>query len=86
MGLLAGLESGGARAEQLARQILIHGRPLTTQELIDKVEGVTPADVRAIAERLLATPVSLATVGPIVHVARFDSLAAKFTLASSQAA
>ena len=34
----------------------------------------------------LLTPVSLATVGPIVHVARFDSLAAKFTLASSQAA
>ena len=86
MGLLAGLESSGARAEQLARQILIHGRPLTTQELIDKVEGVTPADARAIAERLLVSPVSLATVGPIVHVARFDNLAAKFTLASNQAA
>jgi predicted Zn-dependent peptidase len=86
MGLLAGLESGGARSEQLARQILIHGRPLTTQELIDKVEGVTPSDVQRMAEQLLASPVSLATVGPIVHVARFDSLAAKFTLASSQAA
>ena len=46
MGLLAGLESGGASAEQLARQILIHGRPLTTQELIDKVEAVTPADAQ----------------------------------------
>ena len=86
MGLLAGLESGGARSEQLARQILIHRRPLTTQELIDKVEGVTPQDAQRIAERLLITPVSLATVGPIVHVARFDSLAAKFTLAPSQAA
>ena len=86
MGLLAGLESGGARAEQLARQILIHGRPLTTQELIDKVEAVTPADAQRMAEGLLVSPVSLATVGSIVHVARFDTLAAKFTLASSQAA
>jgi predicted Zn-dependent peptidase len=86
MGLLAGLESSGARTEQLARQILIHGRPLSTQELIEKVEGVTPANAQAVAERLLASPVSLATVGPILHVARFDSLAAKFTLASSQAA
>jgi predicted Zn-dependent peptidase len=86
MGLLAGLESGSARAEQLARQILIHGRPLTTAELIEKVEGVTLADVQRIAERLLVSPISLATVGPILHVARFDSLAAKFTLASSQAA
>jgi hypothetical protein len=47
---------------------------------------VTAADARRIAERLLVSPVSLATVGPIVHVARFDSLAAKFTLPSSQAA
>jgi predicted Zn-dependent peptidase len=86
MGLLAGLESGGARSEQLARQILIHGRPLTTQELIDKVESVTPSDAQRMAEQLFASPVSLATVGPIVHVARFDSLAAKFTLAPSQAA
>ena len=40
MGLLAGLESSSARAEQLARQMLIHGRPLTTPELIEKVEAV----------------------------------------------
>jgi predicted Zn-dependent peptidase len=86
MGLLTGLESSGARAEQLARQILLHGRPLSRGELIAKVESVTAADARRIAERLLVSPVSLATVGPIVHVARFDSLAAKFTLPSSQAA
>jgi predicted Zn-dependent peptidase len=86
MGLLAGLESSGARAEQLARQILIHGRPLTTNELIEKVEAVTLPDVQRIAGNLLASPVSLATVGPILHVARFDSLAAKFTHVSSEAA
>lgn len=86
MGLLAGLESGSARAEQLARHILVHGRLLTTGELVEKVESVTPAHVQRMAERLLQSPISLATVGPILHVARFESLAAKFTLASSQAA
>ena len=86
MAVLAGLESSSARSEQLARQILIHGRPLATRELIDKVEGVTVADAQRIAGRLLASPVSLATVGPIVHVASFNSLAAKFTHASSEAA
>ena len=86
MGLLAGLESSGARTEQLARQILIHGRPLTTQELIDKVEAVTQADVQRMAGSLLASPVSLATVGPILHIARFDNLAAKFTHVPSEAA
>ena len=87
MGLLAGLESSGARAEQLARQILIHGRPLTTEELIEKVEAVDASRrAKLIAGNLLASPVSLATVGPILHVARFDSLAEKFTLSSSEAA
>jgi predicted Zn-dependent peptidase len=86
MGLLAGLESSSARAEQLARQILIHGRPLSTQELIEKVEKVGASDLQALVERLIASPLSLATVGPILHVARFDRVAEKFTVPSTKAA
>jgi predicted Zn-dependent peptidase len=86
MGLLAGLESSSARAEQLARQVLIHGRPLTTTELIEKVEQVQASDLQALVAAVLASPVSLATVGPILHVARFDRVAEKFTIPSSQAA
>lgn len=86
MGLLAGLESSSARAEQLARQILIHGRPLTTEELIERVEQVGPQELQVLVERMLASPLSLATVGPILHVARFDRVAEKFTVPSSRAA
>src|SRR4030043_417757 len=60
MGPLAGLESSSARAEQLARQILIHGRPLSTQELMEKVEKVEAEDLQALVERMLASPASLA--------------------------
>jgi predicted Zn-dependent peptidase len=80
------LESGSARAEQLARHMLVHGRPLSTEELIERVESVAPADVQRQAEDLLASPISLATVGPILHVARFDGLAAQFTVPPSKAA
>jgi predicted Zn-dependent peptidase len=86
MGLLAGLESSSARAEQLARQILIHGRVLPTEELIEEVETVATADLQAMLERLLVSPLSLATVGSIVNVARFDAVAAKFTGPASKAA
>jgi predicted Zn-dependent peptidase len=86
MGLLAGLESSGARAEQLARQVLIHGRPLSTPELIEKVEGVEAKDVQALVERVIFSPLSLATVGPILHVARFDRVAEKFTVPATKAA
>lgn len=86
MGLLAGLESSSARAEQLARQILIHGRPLSTEELMDKVEMVEAEDLQILVERMLASPASIATVGPILHVARFDRVAEKFTVPSTRAA
>ncbi len=86
MSLLQGLESSGARAEQLARQILIHGRPLPTEELIERVEAVKPSDVQSLVMSLLSSPLSLATVGPILNVARFDAVAAKFAMASSEAA
>jgi predicted Zn-dependent peptidase len=86
MGLLAGLESSSARAEQLARQILIHGRVLPTEELIEKVEGVEAGDLQSLVERLLISPLSLATVGPIVNVARFEAVAEKFTVPASKAA
>jgi predicted Zn-dependent peptidase len=86
MGLLTGLESSSARAEQLARQILIHGRPLSTEELMEKVDRVEPKDVQALVEGMLASPVSLATVGPILHVARFDRVTEKFAVPSTRAA
>jgi predicted Zn-dependent peptidase len=86
MALLAGLESSGMRAEQLARQILVYGRPLPTHELIERVEAVGADDLQALVAHLLSSPLSLATVGPILHVARFDAVAEKFTLPSSKAA
>ncbi len=86
MGLLAGLESSGARTEQLARQILVHDRVLPTAELIAEVENVRVADLQAMVERLLVSPLRLATAGPILNAAAFESVAEKFTVPASKAA
>ncbi|MGE3529963.1 MAG: hypothetical protein AB7G54_11080, partial [Methyloceanibacter sp.] len=75
-----------ARAEQIARQILIHGRTLATEELIEKADRVEAKDLQALVESMLASPVSLATVGPILHVARFDRVTEKFAVPSTRAA
>jgi len=86
MGLLAGLESSSGRAEQLARHVLFHGRLLPTHELIERIESVELADLQVMIEKVLASPLSLATVGPIVNVARFEAVAEKFTVPASKAA
>lgn len=53
-GLAVALESTGARAEQLARQILFFGKPLQTRELIADVERVTLEDCRVLAQQLVS--------------------------------
>ena len=55
-GLLMSLESTGARAEQLARQVLVHGAPNAIAELEAKVMDVDEAAVRDCAARLFRAP------------------------------
>jgi len=54
-GLLMGLESSSARAEQMARQLLVYGRLLSTAELVESVEAVTADRIRAFAAEMLTT-------------------------------
>jgi predicted Zn-dependent peptidase len=62
-GLLMSLESSSARAEQLARQMLLHGRLLPTSELIAAIDRVTERDVQDIARRLRSEEAAVAVVG-----------------------
>ncbi|MEG6508749.1 pitrilysin family protein [Methyloligella sp. 2.7D] len=86
MGLLTALESSGARADQLARQLLVLGRTIPNDEAIERIEAVSLEDVRRQAEKLLASPLSLATVGPVGNQKRFDAVAAQFVSPPSRAA
>ena len=64
-GLLMALESSSSRAEQLARQMIVYGRPVSVDEIVRKIESVTVESVRAAGTGLLsrARP-SVAVLGP----------------------
>ena len=62
-GLLMGLESSSARAEQMARQLLSHGRVVPADELIAAVDDVTPDRVREFAGKLFSSAASIVVVG-----------------------
>ncbi len=63
--LLMALESSSARAEQLARQIMIHGRVLPLSELVAKIDAVTVASARAAGRALLArSRPAISAIGP----------------------
>jgi predicted Zn-dependent peptidase len=64
-GLLMALENSGARAEQLARQILNWGRPIPLDELVGKIEAVTVESTRAAGRALIARGrPAIAALGP----------------------
>ena len=63
-GLLMGLESSSARAEQMARHLLIFDRLIEAPELVERIEAVTAEAVRALAGKVVAkSPPCVAVVG-----------------------
>ena len=64
-GLLMALESSGARAEQLARQIIAYDRPIPLEEIVAKVEAVTVESARAAGRALInRSRPAVAALGP----------------------
>ena len=64
-GLLMALESSGARAEQLARQMLYWGRPIPLDELVGKIDAVTVESARTAGRALIARGrPAVAALGP----------------------
>jgi predicted Zn-dependent peptidase len=53
--ILLGLESTSARAGSLARQEIIHGRRIPPDEIIARVEAVTPEDLLRVATEFFRT-------------------------------
>ncbi|GEO80061.1 M16 family metallopeptidase [Pararhodospirillum oryzae] len=75
--LLMSMESTSSRCEHLARQIQVHGRPISITETIEKLDAVTPDEVIACARRLLATPPTVAVIGPLSKVESNEALIAR---------
>lgn len=73
--LLMALESSSSRAEQLARQLMVFGRPLTTPEIIDGIEVVDVDAVVEAARHLVSGRPTFAALGPISAIADYDSIA-----------
>jgi len=48
--ILLGLESSSARVSALSRQEIIHGRRITPEETMEKIEAVTPEDLQRVAQ------------------------------------
>ncbi|MEM7172381.1 MAG: pitrilysin family protein [Pseudomonadota bacterium] len=72
--LLMSRESSSNRCEQLAQQLLTHGRVLPSAEVLGKMNSVTTDDLQRVIERLLSKRPTMASVGQIGSVESFDQI------------
>jgi predicted Zn-dependent peptidase len=78
-GLMMSLESSASRCEQLGRQMQVYGRPIPAAEIIERIDAVDAAAVRAAAARLTRDQaLSLAAIGPVAQLESYDGIAARF--------
>ncbi len=83
-GMLMGLESSSARAEYMARQLLLFDKLIDTSEIIARIEAVTPESVQILAARLLtASKPSITVVGAGRKGAQYSHLAERMLLDSA---
>lgn len=63
--LLMSLESNSARAEQLAQQLLIFGKPIPLEEMVARVEAVDVQAVSELAKSIFVSKPTMAAIGPL---------------------
>ncbi len=73
-GLLMSLEGTTARCEQQATHMLVFGRPLDMQELIQRIEEVDEDAVRRVARRIFSARPTVTALGPVARVEEYSRL------------
>lgn len=76
--ILMSQESTSGRCEQLANHLLVYGRPVPTDEIVQGIEAVDGEAVRRLAARLAASRPTLTSLGPVEAVESFDTVASRF--------
>ena len=71
------LESTSSRCEQLARQMMVYGRPIPISEVMKKIEAVDAPAVVRVAARIRSGKPTLAALGPISKLESFDKIWAR---------
>jgi len=76
-GLLMSLESTGARCEQMAQHMLIHGTPFDPADMVRRIEAVDDAAVGRVVAGWHSAPPTLAALGPVAQLEDFEHLSSR---------
>ena len=73
-GLIMSAESASSRASQIARQLLLFGRPIAKEELMERLSALTIERLTDLSARLFSTRPTIAAVGPVGTLAPYEAI------------
>jgi predicted Zn-dependent peptidase len=73
-GLIMSAESPASRASQIARQMLLFGRPIGKDELMERLSALTVERLRDLSSRLFSTKPTVTAVGPVGTLAPYEAI------------
>lgn len=76
-GTLMALESSMSRCEQLGQQLLVYGRPVPVDEMVQRIDAVDSEAVMRVARRLRACMPTVAALGPVSGLEDYSRITAR---------
>jgi predicted Zn-dependent peptidase len=73
-GLVMSAESAASRASQIARQLLLFGRPIPKEELVERLSALTIERLTDLSARLFSSKPTVTAVGPVGTLASYEAI------------
>jgi predicted Zn-dependent peptidase len=73
-GLVMSAESAASRASQIARQMLLFGRPIVREELVERLSALTVDRLSDLSYRLFSSKPTVAAIGPVGSLAAYEAI------------
>lgn len=77
--ILMNLESRMVASEDIGRQILTYGERKPVEHFLKAVDEVTAKDITSVAQKLLSSPLTMASHGDVLYVPSYDSVSRLFS-------
>ncbi|XAR67076.1 Ubiquinol--cytochrome-c reductase [Bertholletia excelsa] len=75
--ILMNLESRMVASEDIGRQILTYGERKPVEHFLKAVDEVSAKDIASIAQKLISSPLTMASYGDVIYVPSYDTVSRK---------
>ncbi|CAN1219216.1 Mitochondrial-processing peptidase subunit alpha [Linum perenne] len=76
--ILMNLESRMVASEDIGRQILTYSERKPVEHFLKAIDAVTEQDITKLAQKLISSPLTMASYGDVMDVPTYDSVSRKF--------